>query len=90
MSDLASQPNWLNKLGGFGLLGAGATPWVGDLSADITELRRMAIEERADALGEIASEADEFISKFLHLMSASPATHPATTRMLIVADSPRG
>ena len=30
---------------------------------------------------------DEFISKFLHLLSATAVTHPATARMLIVADA---
>jgi membrane-associated phospholipid phosphatase len=61
---------------------------VGDgLEEDITRLRTMAIEERADALAELVSEADEFISKFLHLLSATALTHPATARMLIVADA---
>ena len=87
MSDLAVKPDWLERLGGLKLLGADATPWAKDLEDDIAELKRMAIEERADALAEIVSEADEFISKFLHLLSATPATHPATTRMLTVADA---
>jgi hypothetical protein len=87
MSDLAAQHDWLERLGGFELLGKGKTPWADCLEEDITTLRTMAIEERADALAEFVSEADEFISKFLHLMSATAVTHPATARMLIVADA---
>jgi hypothetical protein len=88
MSDLALKgEDWLTRLGGFELLGKGDTPWLADLDDDICKLRTMAIEERADALGEFVSEADEFISKFLHLVSATAATHPATARMLIVADA---
>jgi membrane-associated phospholipid phosphatase len=87
MSDLASQGDWLKKLGGFALLGKGRTPWRPDLDRDISQLRNMAINERANALDEIVTEADEFISKFLHLVSATATTHPATARMLIVADA---
>ena len=47
----------------------------------------MASRERAASMDEIMSEADEFISKFLHLVSATATTHPATARMLIVADA---
>jgi membrane-associated phospholipid phosphatase len=90
MSDLARQADWLDRLGGFALLGAGPTPWDRDLEADIAALRRMTeipMSERSDAIDEIVTEADEFISKFLHLMSATATTHPATSRMLIVADA---
>ncbi|MBR0901855.1 phosphatase PAP2 family protein [Bradyrhizobium liaoningense] len=87
MSDLARQADWLDRLGGFALLGTGPTPWDGDLEADIRKVRNMAVHERAAAIGEIVSEADEFISKFLHLVSATATTHPATSRMLIVADA---
>jgi membrane-associated phospholipid phosphatase len=87
MSDLASQADWLERLGGFALLGAGPTPWDAFLEDDIAKLRLMAVNERAAALDDIVSEADEFISKFLHLVSATATTHPATSRMLIVADA---
>ncbi|CUT10086.1 Conserved domain protein [Bradyrhizobium sp.] len=87
MSDLACKPGWLDRLGGFELLGEGKTPWQACLEKDLCELRKMAIEERADAFAEFVSEADEFISKFLHLVSATGTTHPATARMLIVADA---
>ena len=87
MSDLACQGNWFDRLGGYELLGKGKTPWDDCLKEDLKCLRTMAIEERADALAEFVSEADEFISKFLHLISATALTHPATARMLIVADA---
>jgi len=87
MSDLASQADWLKRLGGFSLLGKGPTPWDADLENDIGILRNMAVNERATAMDEIVTEADEFISKFLHLVSATATTHPATSRMLIVADA---
>jgi len=45
------------------------------LACEIEKLRTMAIEERADAFAEFVSEADEFISKFLHLVSATALTH---------------
>jgi membrane-associated phospholipid phosphatase len=87
MSDLARRPDWLDRLGGFSLLGAGMIPWADGLQADLATLREMAFSERQDAIDEIVTEADEFISKFLHLVSATPTTHPATSRMLIVADA---
>lgn len=91
MSDLAARADWLEMLGGLQLLGDPKNPpWVKDpalLKSDLDALRAMAIEERTDALAEFVSEADEFIPKFLHLVSATATTHPATARMLIVADA---
>jgi hypothetical protein len=87
MSDLARRGDWLDRLGGFSLLGAGMTPWAEALQTDLTALREMAFLERRYAIDEILTEADEFISKFLHLVSATATTHPATSRMLIVADA---
>jgi membrane-associated phospholipid phosphatase len=87
MSDLARRADWLDRLGGFSLLGEGMTPWAEGLQADLTALREMAFSERPDAIDEIVTEADEFISKFLHLVSVTATTHPATSRMLIVADA---
>ncbi|MCK1383472.1 phosphatase PAP2 family protein [Bradyrhizobium sp. 21] len=87
MSDLARRADWLDRLGGFALLGAGPTPWDSALDTDIAKLKEMAFTERPEAIDEIVTEADEFISKFLHLVSATATTHPATSRMLIVADA---
>ena len=42
-------------------------------------------DERADALGEILSQADEFISYFLNLLTANPGAYPATTKVLTIA-----
>ena len=42
-------------------------------------------DERADALGEILSQADEFISYFMNLMTISPSSFPKTTRVLYLA-----
>jgi len=81
MSELACKADWLEKLGGFELLGdPDCPPWKDRkfLACEIEKLRTMAIEERADAFAEFVSEADEFISKFLHLVSATALTHPAT------------
>jgi len=41
--------------------------------------------QRADALAEILSQADEFISYFLNVMTAQPGTYPATTKVLTIA-----
>jgi hypothetical protein len=37
------------------------------------------------ALGEIVSQADEFISYFMNLLTATPAAYPATFRLMNVA-----
>jgi len=94
MSDLALKGKWLDTLGGLELFGKGKTPWK-QLAVDdngrpideLAELRKMAAKERTASIGEIIAESDEFISKFLHLVSATATTHPATARMLIVADA---
>jgi hypothetical protein len=44
-----------------------------------------ASNERADALAEILSQSNEFISYFLNMMTARPGAYPATTRVLSVA-----
>jgi len=49
---------------------------------EINWLVTAAAEERADALGEVLSQSDEFISYFLNLMTARPAAYPKTTRVL--------
>ena len=45
----------------------------------------MAQDERADALGEILGQADEFISYFMNLMTTRPTAYPATFRVLNIA-----
>jgi hypothetical protein len=42
-------------------------------------------DERADALGEILSQAEEFISYFMNLMTTRPTSYPATLRILNIA-----
>ena len=54
-------------------------------SEEIRHLVTAAMEERADALGEILSQSDEFISYFLNMMTAQPAAYPRTTRVLAIA-----
>ncbi len=52
---------------------------------EVDELVTAAENERADALGEILSQSSEFVSYFLNLMSARPASHPRTTQVLAIA-----
>jgi len=44
-----------------------------------------ASNERADALAEILSQSNEFISYFLNMMTARPGAYPATTKVLSIA-----
>jgi membrane-associated phospholipid phosphatase len=53
---------------------------------EIGNLVTAAQDERADALGEILGQSDEFISYFLNLMTARPTSYPATTRVLNAAN----
>ncbi|HEY0204052.1 MAG TPA: phosphatase PAP2 family protein [Acetobacteraceae bacterium] len=55
------------------------------LDIELNDLVTAAENERADALGEILSQSDEFISYFLNAMSARPASHPKTTQVLAIA-----
>ena len=68
MSDLALKGNWLDHLGGFNLLGhPERPPWIADpsiLECDISELRTMAIEERADAFAESLAHGVLVITTF--------------------------
>jgi membrane-associated phospholipid phosphatase len=52
---------------------------------EIDNLVTAAQDERADALDEILSQAEEFTSYFLNLMTAKPTSYPATTRVLNAA-----
>jgi len=55
------------------------------VQGEINDLVTAASNERADALAEILSQADEFISYFLNMMTAQPGTYPATTKVLTIA-----
>ncbi len=61
-------------------------PNVAETRAEIEVLQTMALNERPDALGEIMTQADEFISCFLALMGARPYSHPATVRVFHMAN----
>ena len=52
---------------------------------EIEHLVRAAMNERADALAEILSQSDEFISYFLNMMTARPGAYPNTTKVLAIA-----
>jgi len=72
-------------------------PWAGDppnwssaaaqavIQGELDDLVTAAQDERADALSEILSEADEFISYFMNLMTTRPNAYPATLRVLNIA-----
>jgi len=53
-----------------------------NVQGEISGLVTAASNERADALAEILSQSNEFISYFLNMMTARPAAYPATTRVL--------
>jgi membrane-associated phospholipid phosphatase len=53
---------------------------------EIDNLVQAAQDERADALGEILSQADEFASYFMNLMTSTPGAYPATNRVLHAAN----
>lgn len=56
-----------------------------NVQAEIVQLVTAASNERADALAEILSQANEFISYFLNMMTARPGGYPNTTRVLNIA-----
>lgn len=56
-----------------------------DVQTEISGLVTTAANERADTLGEILSQANEFISYFLNMMTARPGAYPATTKVLGIA-----
>ncbi|HST75285.1 MAG TPA: phosphatase PAP2 family protein [Acetobacteraceae bacterium] len=53
---------------------------------ELDDLATAAQDERPDALGEILAQADEFISYFLELLTITPTSHPATVRLLNIAN----
>ena len=65
--------NWLGLNGGANVQG------------EIVGLVTAASNERADALAEILSQSNEFISYFLNMMTARPGAYPATTKVLSIA-----
>ena len=52
---------------------------------EIAQLVTAASDERADALADILSQSDEFISYFLNMMTARPGAYPYTTKVLGIA-----
>ncbi len=56
-----------------------------DVEGEIRDLVRAAEEERADALGEILAQSDEFISVFLNAMTSRPSSYPNTAKVLTIA-----
>jgi hypothetical protein len=91
-TNAATKAEWLARLSWIPALPvAPAHPdWTGAAvlphsSEEIRHLVTAAMEERADALGEILSQSDEFISYFLNMMTAQPAAYPRTTRVLAIA-----
>jgi len=56
-----------------------------NVQTEINDLVTAAANERADALGEILSQANEFISYFLNLLTANPGAYPQTTKVLTIA-----
>nr|WP_294552717.1 phosphatase PAP2 family protein [uncultured Rhodopila sp.] len=79
------------------LLEFAATPWVeatkvdpyptdpAVIDAEIDNLVKAAQNERADALDEILTQSNEFISYFLNLLTSTPGSYPKTTRLLHAA-----
>jgi membrane-associated phospholipid phosphatase len=55
------------------------------VQAEIAGLVIAAANERADALGDILSQANEFISYFLNMLTANPGAYPQTTKVLTLA-----
>src|SRR6185437_12754923 len=61
--------------------------WVaGNVQGEIDLLVTAAQNERADAMGEILGQADEFVSYFMNLLCIRPISHPKTARVLHIAN----
>jgi membrane-associated phospholipid phosphatase len=63
-----------------------AMPGFISVDNELDNLVQAAQDERADALGEILSQADEFTSYFMNLMTTTPSSYPATSRVLHAAN----
>jgi len=61
-------------------------PGFTNVDDEINNLVQAAQDERADALGEILGQADEFTSYFMNLMTTTPSSYPATSRVLHAAN----
>jgi hypothetical protein len=57
----------------------------GGLQGEIDDLCTAAQDERADALGEIVDQSDEFASYFMNLLTSQPGAYPATAKLLTIA-----
>ncbi len=55
------------------------------IGQELDDLVTAAQDERADALGEILGQSEEFISYFMNLMTTRPTSYPATLRILNIA-----
>src|SRR5262249_44046104 len=53
--------------------------------SELDDLVTAATNERADALGEIMAQSDEFLSYFMGLLGVTPTSHPRTCRLLYIA-----
>lgn len=73
-------PNWV-----VGPLPIAWPTLAANVADEIADLVTAAANERADALDEILSQANEFISYFLNLLTANPAAYPQTTKVLTIA-----
>ncbi len=60
-------------------------PSLGVVAGELADLVTAAANERADALAEILSQSNEFISYFLNLLTANPGAYPQTTKVLTLA-----
>jgi len=61
-------------------------PWTDPVAAgEIDDLATAAAEERADALGEIVAQHEEFASYFMRLLTMTPLSHPGTYRVMAIA-----
>lgn len=56
------------------------------VTREIGRLIEYARLQRADALSEILCQKDEFISYFMGLLDASPSSHPATYKLMHIAN----
>jgi len=56
-----------------------------DVDGEIDDLVKAAINERADALGEILAQDTEFLTDFLALLAITPRSHPWTYRVMHIA-----
>jgi membrane-associated phospholipid phosphatase len=79
-TSVAWWPNWVG-----GTLPIDWPSLAANVEDEIAGLAIAAANERADALGEILSQANEFISYFLNLLTANPGAYPQTTKVLSIA-----